>query len=283
MAFVAVAEILDDVLGPLVRLGEQHAVRIARIDLRAHALEIRVGLRQVLAVRAFTLVEIRHRVEPEAVDAEVEPEAEDVQHRLLHLGVVVVQVGLVAEEAVPVVLPAHRIERPVGGFGVDEDDARVGIRLVGVRPHVPVAARAVRIGARLLEPRVVGRRVVHDEIGDHAHPALMRLVDELAKVVDRSVVGMDREEVGDVVAAVAERRDVHRQQPDAVDADPLQEVELVDQPAEVARPVVVAVEEAADVDLVEDRPLEPERVALEPLLAHAPILRTWLFPGPSRT
>ncbi len=102
----------------------------------------------------------------------------------------------------------------------------------------------------------------------------MSLVDELVKVVDRPVVGMNREEVGDVVAAVSERRHVHRQQPDAVDAEPLQEVEFVDQATEVARAVVVAVEEPADVDLIEDRPLEPERIPLEPLFAQGPILRT---------
>ena len=284
VAFVAVAEILDDVLRPLVRLGEQHAVRIARVDLGAHPLEVLVRLRQVLAVRALALVQIRNRVETEAVDAEVEPEAQDVQHRLLHVRVVVVQVGLVAEEAVPVVLTAHRIERPVRRLRVEEDDACVGVGLVAVRPHVPVALRPLRFGARFLEPGVICGRVVHDEVGDHAHPTLMRLVHELAEVVDRPVVGMNREEVRDVVPAVLERRDVHREQPDAVDPEPLQEVELVDQPAEVARAVVVAVEEAADVDLVEDRPLEPDRVALEPLLAHAPpILKTWLLPGGSRT
>jgi hypothetical protein len=64
-----------------------------------------VRLGQVLAVRALALVEVRHGVEPEAVEPEVEPEAQHVEHRLLHLGVVVVEVGLVAEEAVPVVLP----------------------------------------------------------------------------------------------------------------------------------------------------------------------------------
>ena len=81
---------------------------------------------------------------------------------------------------------------------------------------------------------------------------------------------MDAEEVRDVVAAVPQRRRVHRQEPDAVDAEPLQVVELLRQPAQVARPVVVAVEEAAQVHLVEDGPLEPQRVALEPLpgLAH---------------
>ena len=88
--------------------------------------------------------------------------------------------------------------------------------------------------ARLLEPRVVGRGVVHHEVGDHAHAALVRRLDERAEVVDRPVVGVDGVEVGDVVAAVAQRRRVERQQPEAVDAEPLEVVELLGQPAEVA-------------------------------------------------
>src|SRR5262249_16748974 len=109
------------------------------------------------------------------------------------------------------------------------------------------------------------------------HPALVRLLDELAKVLDRAVVRMDGEEVRDVVAAVAERGLVHRQQPQTVDAEPLEIVELLDQDAEVARAVVVPVEEATDVDLVENGPFEPQGVPLEPLFRHQPpILKTWL-------
>jgi hypothetical protein len=73
-----------------------------------------VRLGQVLAVRPVALEEVGHGVEPEAVDAEVEPEAQHLEHRLLHLGVVEVEVGLVVEEAVPVVLAAQLVERPVG-------------------------------------------------------------------------------------------------------------------------------------------------------------------------
>src|SRR5207253_10986919 len=162
--------------------------------------------------------------------------------------------------------------------------ARIRMALVRFRPDVPVALGAPGFGPRLLEPWVVGRGVVHHEVGDHAHAALVRLLDELAEVLDRAVVRVEREEVRDVVAAVAEGRLVHRQQPETVDAKPLEVVELVDQAAEVARAVVIAVEEPADVDLVEHGPLEPERVSLEPLLAHQPpILKTWLFPGASLT
>ena len=112
---------------------------------------------------------------------------------------------------------------------------------------------------------MLGGGVVHDQVCDHAYCRAVRRIDERLDVLDRAVVRVHRVEIGDVVAAVAQRRGVERQQPDAVDAEPLQVVELLREPAEVARAVAVAVEEAADVDLIEDRPFEPQRVGLEPL------------------
>jgi hypothetical protein len=144
LALVAVlAEVLDDVLRPLVRLAEHHPVRVELVHLLADPLEEVVGLREVLAVRADPLEQVRHGVQAEAVDAHVEPELQHVDHGLLHGRVVVVEVRLVAEEAVPEVLLADRVPGPVRGLGVDEDDPRLGVRLVGVGPHVVVAVRAL--------------------------------------------------------------------------------------------------------------------------------------------
>ncbi len=126
MALVAadlgVAEVLDHVGGPLVRLGQQHPVRVQLVDLEPDPLQVLVGLLQVLAVGALPLVQVGHRVEPEAVDAQVQPEPQHPQHRVLDLGVLEVQVRLVGEEPVPEVLAADRVEGPVGLLGVDEDD-----------------------------------------------------------------------------------------------------------------------------------------------------------------
>ena len=205
------------------------------VDVAAHAPQEGVRLGQVLAVRAVALVEVRHGVQPEAVEAEVEPEAQRVEHRLPYVRIVVVEVGLVMEEAMPVVRPGDRIPRPVGDLRVGEDDAGVLVARIRVRPHVPVALRRVGARARLLEPRVVARGVVHDEVGDHAHAELVRLVDEAAEVLDDAVVGMDAQEVRDVIAAVLERRRVHRQEPHAVDPEPLEVLELLGEPAQVAR------------------------------------------------
>jgi hypothetical protein len=64
-------------------------------------------------------------------------------------------------------------------------------------------------------------------------------------VVDRPELRQHRVEVGDVVAAVAQRRVVERQQPDAVDPEPLEVVEPLGEPADVTGAVVVRVVEAA--------------------------------------
>jgi hypothetical protein len=77
-----VAEVLDDVLGPLVGLGEQDAVGVLVVDRRADALEEVVRLVEVLAVGALALEQVGHGVEAEAVEPEVQPEAQDVEHRL---------------------------------------------------------------------------------------------------------------------------------------------------------------------------------------------------------
>jgi len=73
-----------------------------------------VGFGEVLAIRALALEEIRNGVEAETVEPEVEPEAKHRQDLLLDLFVVVVEIGLVAEEAVPVIRPGILVPRPVG-------------------------------------------------------------------------------------------------------------------------------------------------------------------------
>ena len=79
MAFVAVAEILLHVFRPLVGFGEQHLAGRVGVELGAQPFEHHVGLRQVLVVGAFALAEIGHRIEPEPVDAGIEPALHHLQ------------------------------------------------------------------------------------------------------------------------------------------------------------------------------------------------------------
>jgi hypothetical protein len=63
---------------------------------------------------------------------------------------------------------------------------------------------------------------------------------------------MDAVVVGDVVPVVAQGAGVERQQPDDVDAQPGHVVQRLDEPREVAHPVVGRVLEGLDVQLVEN-------------------------------
>ena len=69
VAFIAVAEIRPRVFRPLIRFREQHLAGIEGIETRAQLFEKHVRLRQVLACRAFALVEIRNGIESKCVDA----------------------------------------------------------------------------------------------------------------------------------------------------------------------------------------------------------------------
>ncbi|MGF6748239.1 hypothetical protein OKW36_003875 [Paraburkholderia sp. MM5482-R1] len=264
MAFVFVAEILLHVLGPLVRLGEQHPVRVLGVDGRANPLQDLVRLRQVLVVGAFTFDEVWHRIEPQPVDAHVEPETHHLQDLFQHRRIVEVQIGLVRVEAVPVVRARNRIVRPVRRLRVDEDDASLRVLLIGIGPHIVVAiVRAGLRAPRALEPRVLIRRVVDDELGDHADAARVRFLDEAPHVRELTVVGMHVAVVGDVVAVVAAWRRIERQQPDRVDAELGDVVELGHQTGEIADAVVVPIEERLDVHLIDDRVLVPQRIVAE--------------------
>ena len=155
---VAVAEVRPYVLGPPVGLGQQHLAAELGVEPLAQVLEHVVRLRQVLARGALALDQVRHRVDAEAVHAEIEPELHHPPDLFANGRIVVVQVRLVAEEAVPVVLLRHRVPRPVRQLRVAEDDADAAVAIVGVAPDVPVAARIVARAARLAGTTDAGRR-----------------------------------------------------------------------------------------------------------------------------
>ena len=81
----------------------------------------------------------------------------------------------------PEILPGSFIPGPVGFFGIQEDDPRLGVFLVRIAPHIIIAIWRIRIGARRLEPGVLVGGVVQHQVDDHAHAALVRLVQQVSR------------------------------------------------------------------------------------------------------
>ena len=261
VAFVAFAEILAHVFRPLVRFGQEHPILIVRIHHRTHLLQHHVGLGQVLVIRAFRNAEVRDRIQAQSVHAHVEPEAHDIDDRVDDLRIVVIQIGLMREEPMPVVAPRDRVPCPVRGFGIREDDARPGEFLVGVAPDIELVLRRSRRGSPCrLKPGVLIGGVIDHQLRDHAQAAQMGLLHEPAEVIERAVVRMHVPVIGNVVAIIALRRWVERQQPDGVDAQFLNVIEFLDQPREIADAIAVGIVEGLDVHLIDDRVLVPKRI-----------------------
>ena len=69
------------------------------------------GRRRVIAQLGIVHRKV-DRIEPEAVDTAVQPEARDLEHRILYLRIVKIEIGLLGQEIVQIILAAPRVPRP---------------------------------------------------------------------------------------------------------------------------------------------------------------------------
>ena len=99
--------------------------------------------------------------------------------------------------------------------------------------------------------------VVGHDVHEDADATPAGLGDQPVEVVHGAEFGRDGAEVRDVVAPVGVGRHGDRREPDAVDAEPGEVVEVLDDARDVPDAVGVAVGERARIDLVEDAGLPP--------------------------
>jgi hypothetical protein len=159
---------------------------------------------------------VRH-VDTEAVDAPVEPEAQDVVELLAHLRVVPVQVGLLGVEQVQVPLAGRAVGLGHPRPGGAAEHAAPGVRgqlavlAASVAEQVPGALGGARAGGqRLLEPGVLVGGVVGHQVHDHPQPEPLGLGEQVVGVGQRAEARVDVAVVGHVVAGVGHRRHVER-------------------------------------------------------------------------
>src|SRR5690606_14598487 len=104
-------------------------------------------LPRLLDARAFLRDDEGYGIHAEAVHAELDPEAHDLQDFRLDGRVRSVEVGLVLVEAVEVVPAGLLVAAPGGLLDAWKDHALVGVWGLLLRPDVPVAVGGGRIAA----------------------------------------------------------------------------------------------------------------------------------------
>src|SRR5262245_36191947 len=202
----------------------------------------------------------RHRIHPEAGNAQLNPEPHDLENLGLHLRMRGVEVGLEVIEAVEIPRLGLLIVAPGRLLHARKDHAVVGARRLLLRPNVPIAVLRSWVLARLLEPRVLVRRVVDDEIDEHPYAALFRAVSEFDKIADHAVARIDAVIVGCIIAVIAMGRDLERHQPDGRDTETMQVVETAHQTLEVTDAVAVGIHVGSNREAIDHRILVPKIV-----------------------
>ena len=261
--FVAVAKIGTDIRGPLIGLSKEHSAGIGNAQALAEFANDGVGFGQVFTRGSFALDKKGDRVQTETIDTEIQPEPHYVPEGFEDGGIVVVEVGLMTEESVPVIRLRDGIPGPVRDLAIDKNDGDTLVTSVGVAPYVPIAPGIVAGALRQLKPEVLVGGVIENEFDDDADAAGMGGVEECLEFLQRSVGWIPGSTVGDIVAIIAQRGGVERKKPNGGNAKLLQVVELLGEAGEIAHAVGIAVIEGADVKLVDNGVFVPEIVPLQ--------------------
>ena len=258
----AVGAVLGEHLVP-VAIDLVHALlRPVRgvVPAAAHAA---AGLGRVVG-EAVDLREAVSDVDAEAVDAAVEPEAQDAAELLLDPLVGPVEVGLRCVEEVQVPGAGGSVGlHDAGPGGAAEDGVPVVRRQLAVlaaalAEHVARALGRARAGGeRLLEPAVLARAVVRHQVDDDAQAEAVGGIPHLVEVGERAEERVDVAVVGDVVSGVVLRRGHERREPDRVDPELLERTQSARDAGQIADAVAVGVRERTRVDLVDDRGAPP--------------------------
>src|SRR5699024_1991760 len=81
--------------------------------------------RKIFTIRSVPLKKIRHRTKPEPVDSHLTPVIHHLKYFFLNCRIIVVQIWLMEEKAMPVILLCDWIPGPVGSFKILEDNSGV--------------------------------------------------------------------------------------------------------------------------------------------------------------
>jgi hypothetical protein len=196
-------------------------------------------------------------VDAEAVHPPVEPEPQDLVEVVGDLRVPPVEVGLLGGEQVEIPLPAVLVEGP---RRTTEDGGPVVRRASGAAasgPHVAATVRVEGVSAGVDEPGMPARSVVGDQVHEYAQPSGVGVGHQLVELGESSEARVDVAVLGHVIAVVEVGRRIERGDPEGVDPEALEVGKARPEAGQVTQSVAVAVGEAAQVDLVEDRSTPP--------------------------
>ena len=226
------------------------------VVIKPDALENR---EQMIVRQALLFGDKRDDILAEAVDAEIEPEFEDLFDLCSDKRIVHVQVRLLDSEQMQIIFLPQVIPLPRLAFKVAVPVVRqLSVRLCGP-PDIIIRIR-LNAPPGFLEPFVLVARMIDNQIHNELHAALVKPLQNGPERLHAAIFRRNVRVIRNIIAAVRTGRRIERREPDAVDAELLQIIQLFQYPPQIADPVAVAVAEAPGPDLIKNLVLIPSCV-----------------------
>ena len=188
----------------------------------------------------------RNHVHPKSIDAFVKPEAHHGVDFLPQRFVFPVQIGLLFGEQVQVVFTRRLIECP-GRAGKE------GLVVVGLfAPDVIIPVRVVFAATAFPKPAVFVGRVIDDQVQHQFHAPPMNARQQFIEVVHGAKFGHDGFVVRNVVPIISVGRGEDGTEPENIDAQIVQVIQLLNNSHQITHAVSVRVVETARVDLIDN-------------------------------
>ncbi|MGZ2484766.1 hypothetical protein ACVITL_003289 [Rhizobium pisi] len=200
------------------------------------------------------------RIQPEAVDAAVEPELHRLEHRILHFPAMEIEIRLRGQEIVLVILAAYAVPFPAG----TAEDRQPVVRRCTIRlrvgPDIPVRFWIGPARPALDEPGMAIGGMRDHLVDDDLDAEPVRFRHHLVEIGKRPEDRIDVAVIGNVVAHIGHRRFEERGKPDRIDAEAGDIRQPAGNPLEVAEPIAVGVLKRARIDLIDHRAAPPVRI-----------------------
>ena len=226
--FMYAGTVADIGVGVAVHAVEDFSVRI-RLDLADHGDDIHA----------------------ETVNSLVAPPGHHIVYFVAHFGILPVEIRLFFREQMQIVLSRRFIEFPCGSAEIRSPVGGL-MSVFGIFPDIIVTVWVVFGLAALDEPFMLVRTVVHDQVHDDFDPSFMGGGEHAVEVFHGSELRHNISVVRDVVTVVIIGRFVYRRQPDHINAEFFEIIQMHGDTVQVADSIPVTVLKGAWIDLIND-------------------------------
>ena len=186
-------------------------------------------------------------IQTKSVDSRFCPETQHFFQGLSHLRVSPIQIRLCRAEKSKIILPAALVIVPCGS---SELTAPV---VWHVTPDVPVTLLSQSGRTAFLKPRMIRRGMIQHHIQNDPYSPFVSILQQQTEVIHGSVFRVDRRVIGNIISVVDSGTRKKRSDPNRVCTKHFDIRQFLSYPFKVTDAVTIAVKEAADVDLIDNR------------------------------